>query len=195
MGEGQEGRAAWRKSRMARAQTSPTELRWRRAVGGEEAFRRFHPAFLWQTRGNFEHRLPKRCPFGGLDFPKIKRDRIDIRGLGLVSHIGVPEDERAVPQRLEADVTLWPAAPLSGLGEDIDRTINYYEVALACRDEALRCERKLIETLAEDFCRLLLQRWPLAMVRVRLHKFILPDTQAVSVTLTRQPADFAAATS
>ena len=130
-----------------------------------------------------------------LDFPKIKRDRIDLQGLGLVSHIGVPEEERAVPQRLEVDVTLWPSSPLAGLKEDLTRTINYYDVAVACRDEALRCERKLIETLAEDLCRLLLQRWPLALVRVRLHKFILPDTRAVSVTLTRQPADFAAATS
>ena len=130
-----------------------------------------------------------------MDFPKIKCDRIDIRGLGLVSNVGVPEEERAVPQRLEVDVTLWPAQPLAGLREDISRTINYYDVAVACRDEALRCERLLIETMAEDFCRLLLQRWPLARVRVRLHKFILPDTRAVSVTLTRQPADFALATS
>ena len=45
--------------------------------------------------------------------------------------------------------------------------------------------------LAEDLCQLLLRRWPLVLVRVRIHKFILPDTRAVSVTLTRQPADFA----
>ena len=142
-----------------------------------------------------ERRRPCAGLCEGLDFPKIKRDRIDLHGLGLVSHIGVPEEERAVPQRLEADVTLWPAQALSGLGEDLTRTINYYDVAVACRGEALRCERLLIETLAEDFCRLLLQRWPLALVRVRLHKFILPDTRAVSVTLTRQPADFALAVS
>ncbi len=130
-----------------------------------------------------------------MDSPKLNRDRIDLLGLGLVAQIGVPEAERAVPQRLEADVALWPVAPLAGLGEDLSRTINYYEVAVACRDEALRCERLLIETLAEDLCRLLLRRWPLALVRVRIHKFILPDTRAVSVTLTRQPADFAEAAS
>lgn len=128
-----------------------------------------------------------------MDFPKIKRDRIDLHGLGLVANIGVPQEERAIPQRLEADVALWPAMPLAGLNEDLSHTINYYDVAVACRDEALRTERLLIETLAEDLCRLLLRRWPLALVRVRVHKFILPDTQAVSVTLTRQPADFTAA--
>ena len=130
-----------------------------------------------------------------MDFSKIKRDRIDLHGLGLVANIGVPEEERAVPQRLEADLTLWPEAPLAALKEDLSRTVNYYDVAVACRDEALRRERLLLETLAEDLCRLLLRRWPLALVRVRLHKFILPDTRAVSITLTRQPADFASAAS
>lgn len=139
----------------------------------------------------FERSPPPSCPLPGLDFPKIKRDRIDLHALGLVANIGVPEEERAVPQRLEADVALWPRAPLAGLNEDLSRTINYYDVAVACRSEALRCERLLIETLAEDLCQLLLRRWPLALVRVRIHKFILPDTRAVSVTLTRQPADFA----
>ena len=128
-----------------------------------------------------------------MDFPKIKRDRIDLQGLGLVAHIGVPDEERAVPQRLEADIALWPTAPLAGLKEDLSKTINYYDIALACRAEASDHPRRLIETLAEDLCRLLLKNWPLALVRVRLHKFILPDTRSVSITLTRQPADFATA--
>lgn len=125
-----------------------------------------------------------------MELPGISADQIELRGLGLVANIGVPEHERAVPQRLEADVTLWPARPLSDLGDELRRTVNYHEVALACRDEALRRERLLLETLAEDLCRLLLRRWPLALVRVRLSKFILPDTRAVSLTLTRQPSDF-----
>ena len=103
----------------------------------------------------------------------------------------MPQEERAVPQRLEADLTLWPHARLAGLKEDLARTINYYDVAMACREESLLRERLLIETLAEDLCRLLLRQWPLAQVRLRLHKFILPDTRSVSVTLIRQPADFA----
>lgn len=151
------------------------------------------PGKVRKTRDFFERGSAGPGPWQGLDFPKIKRDRIDLQGLGLVAHIGVPEEERAVPQRLEVDLTLWPLTPLAGLKEDLARTINYYDVALACRAEAADHPRLLIETLAEDLCRLLLKNWPLALVRVRLHKFILPDTRAVSVTLTRQPADFATA--
>jgi dihydroneopterin aldolase len=127
-----------------------------------------------------------------LELPDFHQDRIDLQGLSLVAHIGVPEEERALPQRLEVDLALWPTAPLAHLQEDLRRTINYYDVALACRAESQRGPRLLIETLAEDLCRLLLQRWPLAQVRVCLHKFILPDTRAVSVTLTRRAADFPA---
>lgn len=121
-----------------------------------------------------------------------QRDHIQLHGLGLVAKVGVPAEERALPQRLEADVTLWPAAPLAGLNEDLTRTINYADVATALREEAARHARLLIETLAEDLCRMALSRWPLETVRVTLHKFILPDTRAVSVTLTRRPADFTA---
>ncbi|MDB6136605.1 MAG: Haloacid dehalogenase domain protein hydrolase [Verrucomicrobiales bacterium] len=108
-----------------------------------------------------------------------------------MARIGVPADERALPQRLEADVMLWPSRPLTDLGDDLSRTINYADVATALRTEAARQERQLIETLTEDLCRMVLARWPLEAIRVTLHKFILPDTRAVSITLTRRPADFA----
>lgn len=123
---------------------------------------------------------------------ETQRDHLQLHGLGLVARIGVPAEERALPQRLEADVTLWPSGALTDLGDDLSRTINYAEVAIALRAEAARQERMLIETLAEDLCRLTLARWPLEAIRVTLHKFILPDTRAVSITLTRRPADFAA---
>ena len=139
---------------------------------------------------DFERGGRARGLWDGVDFSDFTKDCIEIIGLGLVSQIGVPEEERAVAQRLEVDVTLWPVSGLGGLGDEIAGTVNYAEVAVACRAEALRCERRLIETLAEDFCRLLLGRWGLARVRVRVSKFILPDTRAVCVTLTREAADF-----
>lgn len=126
------------------------------------------------------------------NFQLAHDDHIGIHSLGLVAGIGVPEEERLVPQRLEADVVLWPREPLAELGEDLSRTVNYADVAVAFREEAARMPRLLIETLAEDLCRVALSRWALAAVRVTIYKFILPDTRAVSVTLTRRPADFAA---
>jgi dihydroneopterin aldolase len=112
-------------------------------------------------------------------------DHIGIHGLGLVARVGVPELERAVPQRLAADITLWPQRALSGLEDDLAGTVDYGAAAELCRGLAGAGECRLIETLAERLCAALLEAFPLRGVRVVLKKFILPDTEAVSVSLTR----------
>jgi dihydroneopterin aldolase len=120
-------------------------------------------------------------------------DQIGIHGLGLVARVGVPAIERATSQRLEADITLWPQRALSGLGDELAGTIDYAAVAARCRDTAAAREFRLIETLAEELCAVLLHGFPLNAVQIRLKKFILPDTAAVSVSLTRRCGDMAAA--
>jgi dihydroneopterin aldolase len=112
-------------------------------------------------------------------------DHIGIHGLGLVARVGVPVLERATAQRLEADITLWPERRLSGLGDDLAGTIDYAAAAEVCRALAGEGECQLIETLAERLCGALLGGFPLRAVRVSLKKFILPDTGAVLVSLTR----------
>ena len=107
--------------------------------------------------------------------------------------MGVPEIERAIPQRLEADITLWPQRRLSGLGDDLVGTIDYSAAAVTCRATAASGVFQLIETLAEQLCYALLAAFPLQGVRVSLRKFILPDTEAVSVSLTRSQDDLSAA--
>ena len=103
----------------------------------------------------------------------------------LNARVGVPDAERAMPQRLSADVTFWPFAPLSDLGDDLAQTIDYGAAARICRETAGAGESRLIETLADAICTGLLRAFSLKQVRVTLRKFILPGTDAVSVTLTR----------
>ena len=62
---------------------------------------------------------------------KNERDRIFIRGLRLDTRVGVPDEERAVAQTVAVDVEIVPAAALSGLGDEIARTVDYFEVAEA----------------------------------------------------------------
>ncbi len=115
-----------------------------------------------------------------------ENDHITLHGLGFAARIGVPEVERAAPQRLAADVTFWPVRPLAGLEDELSRTVDYSAAATVCRETAGRREYRLIETLADVLCGDLLEAFPLKQVRVTLRKFILPDTDAVSVTLTRR---------
>ena len=110
-------------------------------------------------------------------------DRIRIRGLKLTTRVGVPDEERAAPQTVAVDVEIVPATPLSGLGDDIGKTVDYFEVAEALKRVAATGERKLIETLAEDLGRETLAFAGVAGVTVEVRKFILPETDWVSVTV------------
>ncbi len=112
-------------------------------------------------------------------------DHLHLHGLSVVTHIGVPAEERRVPQRLKLNLTLWPQAPLTGLGDDFSRTIDYAAVANQVRELAAARPRQLIETLAEETADALLRSFPLRQVCVEVEKFILPDTDHVRVSLTK----------
>ncbi len=112
-------------------------------------------------------------------------DRIELRGVEVSAFIGVPGEERALPQTLELDVTLWPGRPLTGLGDRIENTVNYFAVWQRLRQVAVERPRRLIETLAEDVVSTLLDEFPVSEVEVTVHKFILPGTRAVALTVRR----------
>lgn len=111
-------------------------------------------------------------------------DRIRIRGLSLSTRVGVPDRERAAPQTVAVDVEIVPAAGLTGLNDEIGRTVDYFEVAEALKRAASAGERRLIETLAEDLGRAVLGFEGVAGVTVEVRKFILPGTDWVSVSVT-----------
>lgn len=113
------------------------------------------------------------------------RDSIHLQGLSVSTHIGVPQDERQTLQHLLLNVTLWPKTRLSGLGDQLERTLDYAEVAQRLRAIAASRPRQLIETLADDLIHSLLQSYPLDEVRIEVQKFIVPGTDYVSVCLTR----------
>ena len=118
--------------------------------------------------------------------PRPPQDTIRISQLELHAHIGVPDEERAAPQRLTVNLTLEPARPLSGLDDDLARTVDYFAVCRAVQALAAGRPSKLIETLAGEIAALVLARFAVSAVEVELRKYILPDTQFVAVTLRRE---------
>ena len=112
-------------------------------------------------------------------------DAIRINGLEVQARIGVPDEERAQPQRLVLDVVL--ESDFRGLGDDISRTTDYAAAAEWLRAECARCEVRLVETLAEDLTAGLLERFPrVSAATIGIRKFILPDTRDVSVRIRRE---------
>ena len=112
-------------------------------------------------------------------------DSIRINGLEMQVRIGVPDEERAEPQKLVIDVVM--ESDFRGMADDIARTTDYAAVAAWLKEECARREWRLLETLAEDLAAGLLSRFPrVRAVTLQIRKFVLPQTRDVSVTLRRE---------
>ena len=112
-------------------------------------------------------------------------DRIHIEQLEIFARVGVPEKERAIPQRLTVSITLWPKQDTRALGDQIGRTVNYSAVAEEAKSFARDQSVNLIETLADRLATHLLGSFAIQEIRVELRKFVLQDAKFVSVTVTR----------
>lgn len=111
-------------------------------------------------------------------------DTIHINGLEINCRIGVPEEERAEPQRLVANVSLTPAATFSSMGEELERTIDYDALARHLIALAQEQPTVLLETLCHRLATACVQDFGATTATVELHKFILPFTSSVSVRCT-----------
>ena len=120
--------------------------------------------------------------------PTLQQDSIHLNGLELMCHIGVPDAERATPQRLTANITLAAPCPFTAMGEDISRTIDYHALSLRLAEVAAAEPTVLLETLAHKLAICCVQEFSAPQATVELHKYILPQLQstAVRTTLTRQ---------
>jgi dihydroneopterin aldolase len=119
------------------------------------------------------------------DEPNLLSDHIHIEQLEISTHIGVPEEERATPQRLTVSITLWPRHDARDLGDNIDKTVNYSAVAEAAKSFACEQSISLIETLADRLATHLLGTFAIQKITIELRKFVLEDAKYASVTVTR----------
>jgi dihydroneopterin aldolase len=110
--------------------------------------------------------------------------KIHIEQLELFARIGVPDAERAKPQRLTVNITLWPVCDLGDMSDQIERTVNYSAVCNETKKFVSQTSDKLLETLSHRLARHLLKTFALQRITLELRKFVLPDAQFVSVTVT-----------
>jgi dihydroneopterin aldolase len=114
---------------------------------------------------------------------------ITIRGLEFHARVGVPEEERATPQRLVADLQFAAVLQPTDLGDDLSLTVDYHAVALRVDAIASETPRKLIEMLADEIALKLLLEFRLRWIEITIRKFILPQTEWVGVTVRRLKAE------
>jgi dihydroneopterin aldolase len=112
-------------------------------------------------------------------------DRIHIEQLEIFTRVGVSENERANPQRLVANITIWPSRDFRDLADEVERTADYVAVCEEAKTIGAEQPTRLIETLADRIASNMLQKFPVRMITVELRKFALKDAAYTSVTLTR----------
>ena len=112
-------------------------------------------------------------------------DQITIEDLEVRFHVGVPDEERAEPQRLLITIGMTHDLGQSGANDNLAETVDYHAVYQAVKALGQARRWKLIEALADDICELVLEQFRPSAVRVVIKKFILPDARWVSVEMTR----------
>jgi FolB domain-containing protein len=120
--------------------------------------------------------------------PEYDGDVIRIEQIELLARIGVPDDERAQPQRLTINIAFWPNKAGAELNDDIAQAVNYAAVCAEVRKFAGGRSDKLIETLADKLAFHLLEVFGIRRITIELRKYILPEVEFVSVTVTRERA-------
>lgn len=112
-------------------------------------------------------------------------DRIVIKDLELDTQIGVTAAERARTQRLLITVELERDLSEAGRTDAVSATTPYDVVAELIRKVVTERPRKLIEAVADEIAEAILSRRMAARVTVEVKKFSVPNTQYVSVQISR----------
>ena len=111
--------------------------------------------------------------------------KISIVDLEVQFHVGVPNEERARPQRLLLTVDMNYDFSTAAKTDRVAQTIDYFQVTQRILRLGDGRSWKLIEKLAADVADLVLKEFHSTSVTVRVKKFPIPQASYVAVSLTR----------
>lgn len=112
-------------------------------------------------------------------------NKIIIRDLEVFYCVGVPDAERAQPQRLLLSLELDHDFSIAAQTDDLNGTIDYFAVTQRLLALGEGRSWKLIEKLANDVAEIALREFHAAAVTVEVKKFIIPETRFVAVRIQR----------
>lgn len=112
--------------------------------------------------------------------------KISIVDLEVFYRVGVPDAERAQPQRLLLTVEMESDFSAAAKSDGIADTIDYFAVSQRLLKFGEGREWKLIEKLAADIADVILIEFKPLSVSVEVKKFIIPEAQYVSVSFARE---------
>jgi dihydroneopterin aldolase len=113
-------------------------------------------------------------------------DKIRIHDLEVFYRVGVTEQERSKPQRLLLCLELEHDFGSAVARDNLAETVDYHAVCRRLLAFGDGSQWQLIETLASDIARLILDEFGPRSVAVEVKKFVIPQAASVSVWLQRQ---------
>ncbi len=113
-------------------------------------------------------------------------DRIFITALSAEAIIGIYDWEREVRQRVEIDLEMWVDLTAAARSDAIEDTLNYKSIAKRLLSFVQESRFRLVEALAGEIARIVLAEFPVARVRVTVHKpGAVRDSRDVGVVIER----------
>jgi len=112
--------------------------------------------------------------------------QISIVDLEVFYRVGVPDAERAQPQRLLLTVEMESDFSAAAKGDSIADTIDYFAVSQRLLKFGDGKIWRLIEKLAADIADAILSEFKPQSIAVEVKKFVIPQARHVSVKLTRK---------
>lgn len=112
-------------------------------------------------------------------------DTIIIQDLAVLYQVGVPDAERAKPQRLLISLELRSDFTRACETDDLRATIDYYGVCQRLQKFGEGRSWKLIEKLAGDIAAMVRSEFGADSVLVEVKKFVIPEARYVAVRLER----------
>lgn len=112
-------------------------------------------------------------------------DLICIHELEVFYHVGVPDDERAKAQRLLLTVEMERDFSSAAATDDLNETVDYFEVSQCLLGFGKGREWKLIEKLAVEIAEYVREDFGVEKVSVEVKKFVIPEARWVSVRVAR----------
>lgn len=115
----------------------------------------------------------------------MSKNKISIVDLEVFYRVGVPDAERAQPQRLLLTVEMESDFSAAAKSDSITDTIDYYAVTQRLLKFGDGRSWKLIEKLAADVADAILLEFKPQNVLVEVKKFIISEARHVAVSLRR----------
>ncbi len=117
-------------------------------------------------------------------------DFIRLKDITIFGFYGVSPQEREVGQKIQIDLDLFADLSAACASDSLQDTINYESVYTSVMEVVEGGKRyRLLETLGEEICDVVIRKYPVEKVKIRLRKLNLPfpnNLSNIEIRLTRE---------